>query len=117
MKNEQKNYTIFLDHIVQLPTNSKLAIQYKLPKPHQTMKTFHGSASYKKINQTKQLKIVLNKKNSKHKCFNQHPSLQILIVCSHHNTYKLHNLPLYKLHNVQSQEAWEKKKFKSNEQW
>jgi hypothetical protein len=41
--------------------------------------------------------------------FNQHPSLQILIVCSHHNTYKLHNLPLYKLHYVQSQETQEKK--------
>ncbi len=52
----------FLDHTFQLPANNKLANKYKLPKPHQTMKTFHGFASYKKINQTKQLKIVLNKK-------------------------------------------------------
>jgi len=58
----KKTIQIFLDHTFQLPTNSKLANEYKLPKPHQTMKTFHGFAFYKKINQTKQLKIVLNKK-------------------------------------------------------
>lgn len=58
----KKTIQFFLDHTFQLPTNSKLANKYKLPKPHQTMKIFHGFAFYKKINQTKQLKIVLNKK-------------------------------------------------------
>jgi hypothetical protein len=62
LKNEQKDYPNFLDHTFQLPTNSKLASKYKLPKPHQTMETFHGFAFYKKINQTKQFKIVSNKK-------------------------------------------------------
>lgn len=45
----KKTIQFFLDHTFQLPTNSKLASKYKLPKPHQTMKTFHGFAFYKKI--------------------------------------------------------------------